>query len=194
MARHQKKARQWNAWLVFLDESGLLMAPLLRRSWSRCGCTPLLYQRTRCHQKVSVIAALCVGPARRRLALYFRLHADHNITAGLVRQFLRELLHELDGPVVLLWDRLLAHRARRVQRFLCQHPQLHPHFLPPYAPELNPVEYVWSHLKINPLANAAIADVETLAQLARHHGRRVQRNQGLLTSFLKHSPLRLRLV
>jgi transposase len=193
MARHQKKARQLNAWLVFLDESGLFMAPLLRRSWSRCGCTPLLYQRTRCHQKVSVIAALCVRPDRRRLALYFRLHADRNITAVLVRQFLRALLHELDGTVVLVWDRLLAHRARRVELFLSQQLQLRPHFLPPYAPELNPVEYVWSYLKINPLANMAVADVKTLVQRTRYHGRRVQRNQHLLSSFLKHSPLRLRL-
>jgi hypothetical protein len=193
MARHQKKARRLNAWLVFLDESGLLMSPLLRRSWSRCGCTPVLYQRTRCHQKVSVIAALCVGPDRRRLALYFRLHVDRNITAALIRQFLRALLRELDGAVVLVWDRLLAHRARRVELFLSQHPQLHPDFLPPYAPELNPVEYVWSYLKINPLANLTVADAKTLAQMTRHQARGVQRNQHLLNSFLKHSPLRLRL-
>ena len=52
------------------------MAPLVRRSWSLRGHTPLLRQRTRAHQKVSAIAALCIAPARDRVALYFRLLPD----------------------------------------------------------------------------------------------------------------------
>ncbi len=59
------------ACLVFLDESGLLMVPLLQRSWNPCGQTPDLYQRTRSHQKVSIIAALCIAPARDHVHMYF---------------------------------------------------------------------------------------------------------------------------
>jgi len=46
------------------------MAPLVRRTWSLRGQTPLLRQRGRCHQKVSAIAAICIAPSRDRLALY----------------------------------------------------------------------------------------------------------------------------
>lgn len=55
------------------------MAPLLRRTWSRCGQTPILYQRGRSLQKVSAIAALRVSPKRDCVRMYFRLHPDANI-------------------------------------------------------------------------------------------------------------------
>lgn len=109
--RALKKAQQLKAHLVFLDESGLLMAPLTRRSWSPRGRTPVLYQRTRAHQKVSAIAALSISPHRHRRHLYFRLHSNVNINADLVIAFLSQLLRQLDGSVVLVWDRLQAHRA-----------------------------------------------------------------------------------
>jgi len=59
----------------------MLMAPLVRRSWSLRGHTPVMHQRGRCLQKVSAIAALCIPPTRDRISLYFRLHADANVNA-----------------------------------------------------------------------------------------------------------------
>lgn len=182
------------AWLVFLDESGLLMAPLVRRSWAPCGQTPLLLQRGAHHRKVSVIAALCVTPARDTVRLYFRLYPDADIQARHVIRFLTRLQKELGGPWVMLWDRLNAHRARLTSNFLAAHPQ-HPCpvFLPAYAPELNPVEYAWGYLKTNPLANLARFDTLSLCRTASHHARSLQRQPDLLRSFLRHSPLFLRL-
>ena len=165
------------------------MAPLVRRSWARCGQTPILYQRTRSHQKVSVIAALCVDFNSDRLHLYFRLRPEQNINADAVIEFLRHLLRQLDSPVVLIWDRLMAHRAVKIKRFINNRAQVHFFFLPPYAPELNPVENLWGYLKMNPLANYAATDVDSLAATTRHHARSVQRRPNLLVSFLKRSPL-----
>jgi len=170
------------------------MAPLVRRSWSPCGQTPVLYQRTRSHKKVSVIAALCVTPARDRMHLYFRLHPDANINAGLIIAFLRQLRQQLDPhPIVVVWDRLRAHRAKSVMAYLRDTRTIHPVLLPPYAPELNPIEYAWGYLKNNPLANHACFNIEELADTARHYGRSLQRKQHLLRSFILHSPLSLRL-
>lgn len=175
--------------MVFVDESGLLMAPFVRRSWAQRGNTPILYQRTRSHQKVSIIAAICVNPSTDRIHLYFRLHPDKNMKADSVVGFLRQLLRQLDGPVILIWDRLMAHRARKVKRFIDRKPQLQSFFLPPYAPELNPVENVWGYLKMNPLANYAASDIESLATRTRCHARSVQRKRRLLHAFLNRSPL-----
>ncbi len=169
------------------------MAPLVRRTWSPKGRTPVLSQRTRSHKKVSTIAALCVAPERDRVHLYFRLHPDANINAALAVDFLRHLYRQLNEPIVLVWDRLRAHRARKVQAFFHHTPDIHPIFFPPYAPELNPVEYVWGYLRMNPLANLALPEVDALAAAARRGGRSLQRKPGLLRSFLKHSPLSLRL-
>jgi transposase len=80
-----------------------------------------------------------------------------------------------------------------VQDFLAEHRQLATEFFPPYAPELNPIEYVWSYLKLNPLANLAFFDLEQLTTTARRHTQSLQRKPGLLRSFLRHSPLSLRL-
>lgn len=193
LAPGKKNATRLRAWLVFIDESGLLMAPLVRRSWHPRGVTPMLEQRTRSYQKVSAIAALCVPPSRDRVHLYFRLHPRTNLNAISIRDFLRQLNRQLDASWILIWDRLQAHRARIVQAFLASQSNVRSEFLPPYAPELNPVEYLWAWLKTNPLANAPFFDVDELADQARTHARSLQHQPSILRSFVLHSPLSLRL-
>ena len=168
-----------------------MMAPLVRHSWAPSGQTPLLYQRTRSHQKVSIIGALAVSPTRQRVRCYFRLHPNQNIVAPLIVAFLRQLARQLKGPMVVVWDRLQGHRGKAVQAFLQDHPDVRTVLLPPYAPELNPIEYAWAYLKTNPLANFAPADVSELATAARGHARNLKRNQHVLRSLIQHSPLSL---
>lgn len=171
----------------------MLLAPLLRRTWSRPGHTPVRLQRTRCHQRLSLIGALCVPPTRDRVALYVRLHPNRSITAAEVKGFLRHVHRQLRSPVVLLWDRLRAHRARTVQTFLARTSDLHAVFFPPYAPEWNPIEGLWGYRKGNPLANWTPLDLESLLAGTRHASRVVQHRGDLLRAFLPHSPLFFRL-
>lgn len=169
------------------------MAPLVRQTWSPRGHTPVLQHRTRAHQKVSVVAALCVPPTRDHVHMYFRLHPNRNITATEVVAFLRLLQRHLNGPLVLLWDRSRPHRAKTVQAFLTPSARIHPVFFPAYAPELNPIEYAWGYLKRNPCANWAPLDLEQLVVGTRRSSQALQRRADLLRSFLHHSPLSLRL-
>ena len=169
------------------------MGPRIRRSWQPRGQTPVLIQRGRHLGKVSAIAALAVSPRRDGARLYFRLHPQAEIGTARVLDFLRHLNQELQGPCVLVWDRLNAHRAKRTAQFVASLHHLHPFFLPAYAPELNPVEYAWSYLKMNPLANRPAFDTDELAAMTRRSTRALQRNEPLLRSFLRHSPLFLRL-
>ena len=169
------------------------MAPLVRRGWAPRGKTPIVRQRTRPHRKVSVIGALCVAPERDRVRLHFRLHRDANVNARRTAAFLAQLDRQLGAPFVVVWDNLQAHRAIVVRDFLATHPHVRRVFLPPYAPELNPIEYLWGHLKTNPLANLAMPDVDELADVARSHARSLQHRSDLLKSFVRHSPLSLRL-
>lgn len=168
------------------------MAPLVRRSWSVRGHTPVLRQRGRCYQKVSAIAALCIAPTRDRIALYFRLHQDTNINAERAMNFLEHLQRQLRTPIVLIWDRFQAHKGELLNE--CVLPRsAHLQYLPPYAPELNPVEYLWAYLKTNPLANDPILDLHLLAHRTRCAAYSVQRRPELLRSFLRHTGLPLRL-
>jgi transposase len=111
-----------------------------------------------------------------------------------VLSFLRQLSRQLKGkPFIVIWDRWAPHRAKAVRTFLFRPPAVGFVFLPPYAPEHNPVEYVWNHLKTNPMANDPQREVGTLSATTRRHARSLQWKEGLLRSFLKHSPLFLRL-
>ena len=193
LAPDQKKTVRLNAWLVFLDESGFLMAPVVRRGWRPRNSPSVLLQRTRSHKKVSAIAALCVAPTRGGVRLTFRLHPDRNINSPRVIAFLQHLERHLSGPIVLLWDGLNAHRSLLTRAFLADHPRIHVFRFPAYAPELNPVEYLWANLKLNPLANLALMEVHTLADATRRASCSVQHRPGLLRSFVAHSPLSLRL-
>ena len=177
------------AHIAFLDETGVLMAPLVRRSWAPRGQRPVLYQRTRSHQKVSVIGALCVTPLRDRCHFYFRTHPGLNINGVLVAAFVGALLRQLREPVFLIWDHLASHRGKEVKLLAERVPRLHLYLLPPYAPELNPVENAWSYWKLNPLANSAPMTLEELSSSTSSSGRSIQRRRNLLWSFIEHSPL-----
>lgn len=172
MAPGKKNAARLKAALVFIDESGFLMAPYVRRSWAPKGATPVLYQCGRSHRKVSAIAALCVPAERDTVRGHFRLHPAANIETSRVLSFLRQLSRQRKGkPFFVIWDRWQPHKAKVVRTFLFHSPAVGFVFLPSYAPELNPVEYVWNHLKTNPMANDPHREVGTLSATTRRHAR-----------------------
>jgi transposase len=143
-------------------------------------------------KKVSAIAALCVSPDRREVRLYFQLLVNENFHSMTVRGFLRQLARHFHAPLLLVWDRARIHRDLRVAVFV-DVMQWRQFYFPPYAPELNPVEYLWGYLKTNPLANLACPEVGLLAATGRRHTRSLQRKPDLLRSFIRRSPLYLRL-
>ncbi len=154
--RIKRKARRQGARLVQIDESGLLMAPLARRTWAPRGQTPSLTQAGGPRKKVSVAAALWLSPRRDRLGLYFHTLADGYFDNWYVTAFLEALLHDLAGRFVIIWDGGTMHKGEPIRA-------LEAHFgdrlslerLPPFAPVLNPVESLWSWLKYSRLNNFA---------------------------------------
>jgi putative transposase len=102
---------------------------------------------------VSVIGAVSMSPKARRLGLYFAARPDGFFTADAVVPFLRDLLKHLRGKVVVLWDGGSNHTGPLIRAFLARNARLTLERLPAYAPDLNPVEVVWSWLKYGQLAN-----------------------------------------
>lgn len=135
------------------------------------------------------MGAITLSPRRRRLGLLLRLHPDQAINQERVVEFLRQLLRHLPGPIVLLWDRLPAHRGTQVKKFLARHPRLQVEYFPAYAPEYDPVEYLWSWLKTNPLANRCAPDLDQLADDVLNGSEPLFRNQQLLRSFVHAATL-----
>lgn len=180
------------AWLVFLDETGLLMVPLVRRTWAPRGLTPQFKQVMGERKKVSAIGALCVSPERGRVRLYLMFFRD-NIDEDLVEYFLRHLMRHLRGPLMLLWDSLGAHKGEVAQEFLAAHGRLRVERFPLYCPELNPMELLWRWVKWDEMANFAPQSVDALEEKASEVARRAFPDQDLLRSFIMECELPLEL-
>ena len=112
------------------------------------------------------------------------------VRSGEVIRYLKELRRHITGKIILVWDRLPAHRSKAVQSFLeSQKKWLFIEWLPPYAPELNPVEYLWSAGKQKDLANLYTESIGDVDAALRRYRRRIGRQPTLLTGFLKASTL-----
>ena len=90
---------------------------------------------------------------------------------------------QLGGPIVLVWDNLNTHASKAMAEIVAARSWLTVFRLPPYAPELNPVEPVWSHLKRS-LANLAKRTIAELTALVKARLKRMQYRPGLLAGFL----------
>lgn len=174
---------------MLIDESGCLLAPLVRRTLAPRGCTPILHQRARQRDKVSVVAALSLSPLRRRLSLFFRTYPNQYINSEKSAAFLRELLKHLRGQVIVVWDGGGMHKGQPIRDLLKRFPRLWLERLPPYAPDLNPVEPIWKHVKYDELCNFAPQTTSQLDQELRTRLTACQRDPARLKSFYDASEL-----
>lgn len=138
-----------------------------------------------------MIGALTLSPRRGRIGLYFRTVVDGSFDGAGIAHFLRQLLRHLRGRVVVVWDRWSGHGGPHVRAVVARNPRLELVQLPAYAPELNPVEYLWSHLRWSALCNFAPADAVELNGAIEPALRKTARNQHLLRGFWAGAKLRL---
>lgn len=177
------------AQLVLIDEAGALLAPLVRRTLARRGQTPIFKQRAREREKVSLIAALVFGTALAELGLHFRTYPKDYVNNVKAADFLRALLAEVPGDVVVLWDGGPMHKGEPIRQLLRDYPRLCIVRLPPYCPHFNPVEYLWAWLKYGQVPNFAPPDACVLEQVVRGHLTAAQHNAKLLRGFWDHCEL-----
>ena len=178
---------------MFFDESGISLLPVVRRTWSPRGTTPIL--RHCCNWKRASMAGVlgyhASDPARGP-RLCFHVRKDSYDTASLIEVLTQLGAFYAGEQVVLLWDGLGAHRSHAMLDWLAaQRHWLVVERLPGYAPELNPVEYLWANLKGVELANFAGDTVVQVADTAKQGIHRVCDDQQLVWSFLAHSGLTL---
>ncbi len=93
---------------------------------------------------------------------------------------------QLGGPIVLIWDNVNTHLDARMRTLIDTRPWLTVFYLPTYAPDLNPVETVWSHLKRS-LGNLAPCTLDDLAKVIRSRLKQLQYRPDLLDAFLAHT-------
>ena len=161
--------------IVFVDEAGLSERPTRVRTWAPRGRTPLI----RFHfgwTHVSAIAALS------RSGCMFRLHKG-SIRKEQHVEFLKALRARLKQRLLVVWDGLKAHRSALVRDYVASTDgDIEIAFLPPYAPDLNPVEYLWAWLKRHALANFCAANLAELKTVARAKLKSAQQRASIISS------------
>jgi hypothetical protein len=185
----KKKAKLRRAWIVFLDESGISQKPSVRRTWAPRGHTPVLRHHFN-WKKLSICSAIAYRWDGKRGQLFFRIVSDSYNDAKLIG-FLTQLRREFRRrKLILVWDGLPSHRSRVMTTYLNdQRKQLSVVRLPAYAPDLNPVESVWSNIQGQELANLCTDDLGGMVMGVCEGFDRIHSQRQLLHSFLRHAGL-----
>ena len=155
----------------------------MARTWAPRGQTPVI-QYSFNWKQLSAIAGLTFW------RFYFRFFPGTIRTPQLI-EFLQALRAQLRGrKLLIIWDGLNTHRSRRLRRWLeAQQGEVQVEFLPPYAPELNPVEQIWNYLKNREIANLCASSIAEVGDLARRRLRSMQRRSSLVRSFWQQAEL-----
>lgn len=182
--RIQQKARKEKRTLVFIDESGLSQKPAAKNTWAPEGETPVIQMNFN-WKKLSVIGGITIR------SIYFQLH-EESVKSAQVIEFLKHLQKHIKGKLLVVWDNLPAHRSKVVAQYLATTKgRIWVERLPGYAPELNPIEYLWGYAKNNELANLAPKDLWELSAEAKKALRKIRRMPRCIRAFWAQSTLDL---
>ena len=156
--------------------------PTRVRTWAPKGKTPVIQFHFNWKQ-LSVIAGMT------RLHCLFRFH-EGSIKKEQIVVFLKALKRHLKQPLLIVWDGLRAHRSKLVRDYLdSTEGHLQVSFLPPYAPELNPVEYLWAWLKRHAMANFCPDNLSELQHTARNRLKGAQRRPNIIAACWQQAEL-----
>jgi transposase len=184
-----QEAKARRAHLVFVDETGFMLEPVVRRTYAPCGISPVL-KISEPHGRISVIGAITISPIRKHVGLMFSMLASNaNFRGPSVVQFLCEIRKRLSGPMTIVWDRILIHSCDSVEGYLALESTVNGEFFPPYAPELNPVDQVWGYIKHSRLANFTPPDLAVLRATVTAELQRLRGRSDLLKSFIRFTHL-----
>lgn len=113
---------------------------------------------------------------------YFRLH-EGSIKSPQIVEFLKALVKQIKRPLLIIWDGLKAHRSRLVRDYVDGlDGKIALAVLPPYAPDLNPVEYLWAWLKRHALANYCPSHLAELHITARNKLKSAQKRPSIIAA------------
>jgi transposase len=167
MAFSQKKALKEGRTIVFADQSGFYLLPMVVRTYAPVGKTPILKEKlSRDH--LSAMSAITLDGK-----LYMK-EQDRAFKAEDAVRFLKHLMRQIPGKLLVVWDGSPIHRGGAVKDFLASGAAswLQLEQLPGYAPDLNPDEGIWKHLKCVELKNLCC---ESLAELKVELGKAKER-------------------
>ncbi len=170
--------------MVFTDQSGFYLLPLVLRTYAPAGQTPVIKEYLS-HDHLSAMSA--ITPEGK---LYMTAQ-DHSYKGPDVVNFLRHLLRHIPGKLLVLWDRAPIHRSKVVKEFLAKGAaaRIHLEQLPPYAPELNPDEGIWNYLKRVEMKNLSCQNLPHLRSELRRAKERLRHKTQIIQACIHQAGL-----
>ena len=168
-----------------MDESGFYLLPAAVKTYAPCGQTPVLRVfQTRDH--LSVMSGITPHGWLFTMTRYDALNGSDSV------HFLKHLLSQTNSKLLVIWDGSRIHRNEEVKSFLSDGAakQIHLERLPAYAPDLNPDEGVWKHLKYVELGNTCCLDLKHLHHKLSLALLRLRRRPHLIQSFFNQAGLK----
>jgi transposase len=173
----KKRAKKLGARIFFLDEAGFQSDPRLGRTYGLKGQTPVV-ETSGQRQSINVISAV---NARGE---FWAATYDGKLDAASFVEFLKDFMKSQGGRIFLVLDGLAVHKAKTVQHYLDSlEGRLELHALPPYCPDLNPDEFVWSHMKNNGVSKKPLKQNESLRKRVEEDLIKIHGNVDLIRSF-----------
>ena len=175
--RLRRRAKRVGAMIFFLDEAGFQSDAPLGRTYGLKGKTPVVTTSGQ-RQSINVISALNARGEFWAATYAGKLNAEAFVA------FLQNFMQGRRGKVFLVVDGHPAHKANVVKRYVQSlKGRLELHFLPPYAPDLNPDEFVWSYMKGNGVSKRPLKKNESMRRRVEEDLAAIQANGPLVRSF-----------
>jgi transposase len=173
----KQRAKRLGASIFFLDEAGFQSDPPLGRTYGLKGKTPVVTTSGQ-RQSINVISAVNARGEFWATTYTGKLDAESFVA------FLTDFIKNQRGKVFLVVDGHPAHKANRVKAFIeNMQGRLELHFLPPYAPDLNPDEFVWSYMKSNGVSKKPLKKNESMRERVEADLLMIKNDRNLVRSF-----------
>jgi transposase len=184
-----REAAYWQAHLVFVDETGFMMYPTVRKSFSPRGEAPL-NKVSDPHGRISTIGAIAVNPSRDDLSWHYStLDGNCNFRGPAVVAFLEQLTRSIAGTIIVVWDQIIIHSCAAVEEYLKTTARMKLEPFPSYAPKLNPVDRAWFYIKYDRIPNFTPLTLHQLRKAVDRELKRLSTRPDLLRSFVKYLSL-----
>jgi transposase len=176
----QKGALKEGTTIVFCDQTGFYLLPMVVRTYAPVGKTPILKENlTRDH--LSAMSGITLE------GKLYMMEQDRAFKGEDAVRFLKHLMRQIPGKVLVIWDGSPIHRGGAVKDFLASgaSSRLQLEQLPGYAPDLNPDEGVWKHLKCVELKNLCCQSLSELKVELRKAKERLRHKRDVILGCIR---------
>lgn len=178
-----KRAKEIGAQIFFSDEAGVRSDYHSGTTWGEVGHTPIV-RGTGQRRSLNMISAVSV-----KGKLHFTF-VEGKVNADAFIGYLKKLLHDINGKIILIVDGHPAHKATKVRQFVEQtNGRLELYLLPPYSPELNPDEWVWKNIKVDTVGKMAIRTIAEMRAAIERAVTRLRSNKETVRGFFRSPDL-----